>query len=202
MGEQPWLVVPTAGRATLAPAIASSGIPPERVVIVATAPSITVPSWCHVIADFGEVNIHRWWNAGLDYAAEHGARWACVINDDVLLDETTVPALVAAAERTGAALASIGGDTLLRDPSPSRRSIEGACWLLDLSSGLRPDESYRWWYGDDDLDWRARRDHGGVALTEAPFVHLHPNALTEATPALMQLTYADAQLWAQRTGVS
>jgi hypothetical protein len=34
------------------------------------------------------------------------------------------------------------------------RSIVGSCWLLDLSSGLRPDESYRWWFGDDDLDGR------------------------------------------------
>ncbi len=194
------MVVPSYGRATLEAAIDSTGVHRDRVVIVLTRPQgPPLPRWCHVVPDFGEVNIHRWWNAGLDYAQARGARWACVINDDVLLSPETIPALVAAAERHGAALASIGGDTLLLDPSPSRRSIEGACWLLDLSTGLRPDESYRWWYGDDDLDWRARRDHGGVALTSAPFHHLHPNELTDANPALLSLTYADAQLWAERT---
>jgi hypothetical protein len=195
MGDEPWVVVPTAGRATLEAAIDSTGVPRERVVIVVTKPNVAVPSWCHAVADFGEVNIHRWWNAGLDFVAEHGGRFACVINDDVLLDERTIPSLVAGLR--GATLASPGASALHLSPE-GPRTIHGCCWLLDLSHGIRPDEGYRWWYGDDDLDWRARRDGHGVATVPAHVNHLHPNELTDSTPALMSLTYADAQRWAAR----
>lgn len=196
MGDNPWVVVPTAGRATLEAAIDSTGIPRERVVIVVTKPNIAVPSWCHVVADFGEVNIQRWWNAGLDFVAEHGGRFACVINDDVLLDADTIPALVAGIY--GATLAT-PGETLAVVTDPGvHRTIHGCCWLIDLSHGIRPDEGYRWWYGDDDLDWRARRDGHGVATVPAFVHHLHPNELTQSTPELLFLTHIDAQRWAAR----
>lgn len=76
--------------------------------------------------------------------------------------------------------------------------MDGSCWLLDTSHGIRPDEGYRWWYGDGDLDWRARRDGHGVVSVSCYFHHLHPNELTTTSPSLLELTYADAARWEKR----
>ena len=189
-----WLTVPTAGRDTLTAAIDSTGIPRDRTVIVATAPDAIRPDGCHVVEDFGEINIHRWWNAGLDYAQAHGATHVLVINDDVLLDETTVPALLDGMEGR-AAIGSPGAGGIFEGVLPEWRVMNGACWLLDLATGLRADERYRWWYGDNDLDWRARTEHGGVASVRCYFQHVHANELTAASPELMRITDDDNRTW-------
>jgi hypothetical protein len=196
VGEQPWVTVPTAGRATLGPAVDSTGVPRDRTVVVATSADVTVPDGCHRLDDLEPTNIHRWWNAGIDYAVARGARYVLVINDDVLLGDDTVAALLGGLQATGAALATPGAAGLVTDPAKYHgRTLVGSCWLLDTASGLRPDESYRWWYGDDDLDWRARRDHGGVVSVPCTFEHLHPNHLTSTTPALLDLAVIDQHRW-------
>lgn len=192
-----WLTVPTAGRVTLEAAINSTGIPRERVVVVATTSAPVDMDGCTVLHDLGDINIHRWWNAGLDACMSRGARYVAVINDDVLMDEHTLPSLVDALLEAGATLASPGGGGLVTDPA-RLMVINGACWLLDTASGLRPDEGYRWWYGDNDIDFRARRDHGGVVSVQCYFEHLFPNELTATTPDLLALTHLDAQRWASR----
>ena len=189
-----WVTVPTAGRDTLTAAIDSTGVPRDRTVIVATAPDAIRPEGCHVVEDFGEINIHRWWNAGLDYAQAHGATHVLIINDDVLLDETTVPALLDGMEGR-AAIGSPGAGGIFEGDLPEWRVMNGACWLLDLATGLRADERYRWWYGDNDLDWRARTEHGGVASVRCYFQHVHANELTAASPELMRITEDDNRTW-------
>lgn len=189
------MTIPTADRDTLTAAIDSTGVPRERVVIVATADGVDAPG-CHVVEDFGEINIHRWWNTGIDYAQAHGATHVVVLNDDVIMDADTLPALLDALVGTGAAIASPGGGGLDTDPRRDRRAtMNGACWLLDLSTGLRPDEGYRWWYGDNDLDLRARR-LSGVVSVGCYFEHPHANELTESSPHLQALAAADAKRWA------
>lgn len=191
-----WVTVPTAGRDTLTGAIDSCGVPRERIVVVVTAPDVTVPEGCITVVDLGETNIHRWWNTGIDAAVARGGRYVLVINDDVLMDAGTVPKLLAAMQDTGASVASPDGGGLVTDPEKYRgRVMNGACWLLDTTHGLRPDEGFRWWYGDDDLDWRARRDGRGIVSVSAYFEHLHPNHLTATTPYLTELTQVDAQRW-------
>ena len=189
-----WVTVPTAGRDTLTAAIDSTGVPRDRTVIVAPAPDAIRPEGCHVVEDFGEINIHRWWNAGLDYAQAHGATHVLIINDDVLLDETTVPALLDGMEGR-AAIGSPGAGGIFEGDLPEWRVMNGACWLLDLATGLRADERYRWWYGDNDLDWRARTEHGGVASVRCYFQHVHANELTAASPELMRITEDDNRTW-------
>lgn len=189
-----WVTVPTAGRDTLAAAIDSTGIPRDRTVIVKTAPDAALPDGCHVIEDLGDINIHRWWNTGMDYAEAYGATHVLVINDDVLLDTSTVPTLLDAMDGR-AAIGSPGAGGIFEGDLPEWRVMNGACWLLDLATGLRADERYRWWYGDNDLDWRARTQHGGVASVRCYFQHLHANELTAASPELMRLTDDDNRTW-------
>ena len=199
MGVNLWLTVPTAGRDTLTDALAHTGIPPVQTVIVTTARGVKVSREYHVLADRGPINIHRWWNKGIDYAQANGATHVAVINDDAVLGDMTLKTLCAQLVITGATIASPGLPMHVTDPDPHRRrTINGGCWVLDLASGLRPDERYRWWYGDDDLDLRARRDHGGVLTAPVPFINMHANEQTFARPDLQALAVADRERWNAR----
>lgn len=199
--DEPWVVIPTAGRDTLLGAVDSTWVPRERTVIVCTRPDVDVPVGCHTITDLGEINIHRWWNAGLDYAAERAARYVLVLNDDVVLAPDATDRLFHAVVATGATIATPGVDDRVTTGGSryANRTINGACWLLDLTHGLRPDEGYRWWFGDDDLDWRARQAHGVVSVT-CQMRHLHANQATEASDELKALADADGRRWRSTEG--
>jgi hypothetical protein len=192
-----WVTVPTAGRDTLEAAIDSTGVSRSQFAVVVTAPDVRPPVGCLVLPDFGAINIHRWWLRGIMAAVDHGARYVAVINDDVLLDADTLPTLVAALEETGAAIASPGGDVHVTDPNPGLpMTLVGSCYVLDTATGLRPDQRFRWWFGDNFLDLRARRDFGGVVTRRCYFHHLEPNRLTAANPELQRLAEQDERTWA------
>jgi len=192
-----WVTIPSAGRATLAGAINSTGIPRDRIVIVDTSGTVQADG-CHVVRDDGPINIQRWWNTGIDYAQVHGATHVAVLNDDVLLGQGALSTLLA---KIGpAAISSVGGGGLFTEAIPEWRALNGACWLLDLATGLRADEGYHWWYGDDDLDWRARTQHGGVMSLQVEWAHLHPNEETKMRADLIALTELDRLRWHQRGG--
>jgi hypothetical protein len=65
--------------------------------------------------------------------------------------------------------------------------------MLDVSSDLRPDERYVWWYGDSDLDIRARRDHSGVVNVEVDYEHMYPGEGTAKSPELKAQSDKDAE---------
>ena len=188
LGDTVGLVIPTRGdhldmlRAT----IATSGLPPERVAVVWNG-----DGWCPdadlaatVIHDTGEVNIHRWWNAGIDLLAERGCTRVAVLNDDVVISPETLPRMVR----------GLGGATLaLLADGPS-----GHCWVLDVTHGVRPDESYRWYSGDLQLIADATQARGVMRVSDAWCLHLHPTAATVASPELVALAAADDALYDSR----
>lgn len=203
------MVVPTAGTRTqlLDDLVASCGIPRDRVVVVTTAPFVAWPDGVQRVEDLGPVNIHRWWNAGIAVAEASGATHVAVCNDDIAIDAHTIPAMVDAMRDTGAVLACPS----TRDPgrvlhdvdplmdAPPRRVLDGACWVLDLAAPLRPDESYRWWCGDNELDFTARRHLGGVVTVgSVVYRHVHPSEATFSTPALGRLAEQDLALFRSR----
>jgi hypothetical protein len=49
-----------------------------------------------------------------------------------------------------------------------------------------------WWYGDCDLDIRARRDFGGVVNVNVDFEHLHSGEGTAKSAALQVQSDKDA----------
>jgi len=56
--------------------------------------------------------------------------------------------------------------------------MAGYAFVLDGDKGIRADEQFRWWYGDDDIARQARA-LGGVALADGADVeHRHPNSTT------------------------
>lgn len=201
-----WLTVPTAGRDTLPGMIDSCGVPRDRIVVVATAPGITVPDGCWRINDFADLNIHRWWNTGIDACAVEGATHVAVVNDDVTFAPHVLPRLATRMTKSGATLGTLSyiyDDTdPVTDPDAGM-CLTGSAWVLDVTSGLRPDESYRWWYGDNDLDMRARRDHNGtlrIRVTADEFVHHHPDVYTTTVTGMDTLIALDGQAYMERWG--
>ena len=151
-----------------------------------------------MLEDFGPRNIQRWWNAGIQEASSRGATAVAVVNDDIMLSPETLGTLHAELVESGAAIAS--PTRLEFRPGLHRRPLLpyaprlwGSLWVLRLDSGLRPDNRYVWWYGDNDLDIRARKSHGGVVLVPVEYKHLHPGEGTAASPELQQQTGRDAQ---------
>jgi len=199
-----FLTLPTAGSHPdlLENLIQNSGLSRENVVIVVTKQGVNVPLGVTVMEDFGPPNIQRWWNVGIDECLRRGATQVAVLNDDISLNEHSIPALGAALVETGAAIASPS-----RPPTPDglyKKSLIpysprlwGCFWVLDAKSTLRPDEKYVWWYGDSDLDIRARRDFGGVINVNVYFEHHFPGEGTGANPKLQEQSDRDAVTFQQ-----
>lgn len=179
------LVVPTRGdHPDLLAGLVGLGLP---TVIVRTAP-FDPPAGVTVVDDFGPRNIHRWWNAGIRQAQDGGARYALVVNDDVILPADAADEMVARLQRDDAWLCGA-------DPT----AITGWCWLLDLDSPLRPDESFRWFFGDNDL-WLRATHEGRLTGLNVGAVHVHPNEATSRSAELAAVTREDEVIFRQKWG--
>lgn len=194
------MTVPTAGShpELLEALVRDCGLPRDHVVIVATKPGVAAPEGVVTVEDFGTPNIQRWWGRGISEAEARGADAVAVVNDDLRLTPRTLHALHEAMVTTGATIASPSRpprrDRLHKRPLvPYEPRIWGCLWLVDVASGLRPDERYVWWYGDCDLDIRARRDYNGVVTREVEYEHLHPGEGTAKSAELIAQSELDAQ---------
>lgn len=162
---------------------------PLDVAIVADSP---VPDWlpvrAHVITDRGDgINIQRWWNIGISYLVERGCDHVAVLSDDVVIDSGTLPALSAALDESGATLAV-----------PVTPGSPMFAFCLNVAHGVRGDESYAWWYGDDQILEDAAAAHGIVSAPHAYALHVHPNERTAASRELQALADVDARTWRTR----
>jgi hypothetical protein len=163
-----WIVIPTANRHQyLQDIFINSGIPLKNIVLVRTAEGERIEDVWN-IWDLDEFNIHRWWNTGIRFAENHGASYVAVLNDDIWLAPKSLQSIVTAMEESGADLGY---------PDPHSGDVCGYAWVLRVASGIRPDERYRWWFGDNDLRNQARAGNG-IAKGKADIRHLHPNETT------------------------
>jgi len=192
MNDTLWVTIPTKNRRQYIPSIIEqSGVPKNQIVIVHTDKDNEFFDDVHNIRDLDEVNIQRWWNKGINYAQERGARYVAVLNDDVELSDNPLQKIVEGMKRE---------NTALGYPFPYQGWVCGYCFIIDLSTDVRPDEAYRWWYGDRDLDLQAialdtRTSAAGVSKVFAKVKHLHGNELTRASNELMELTKNDEELF-------
>lgn len=120
-------------------------------------------------------NISRMWRMGMDAVPDAG--WAAVLNDDCIVPKHWFADLRHAAARQGAVGASGWR-------SPTSKKIAGFAFILDLDSGVYPDERLRWWYSDDAIQ-RLCEAQGGFALVRSVGVdHRHPNESAAAMAAV------------------
>lgn len=152
-----------------------------------------------------QLPIHEWWNCGIDYALGHsGGRQhdVLIVNDDSLAPAGVVRRLSGHLRASTAALASGphpgSPQRGLRAELPDDGhvlNISGWFFMLRGERMLRADTRFGWWYGDTDLEWRARQA-GGVFLADDCCV---PNLRPDGHTAIMAETCArDAQLFAEK----
>ena len=196
-----FLTIPTANThpKLLLEIIKNSSLPPEQIILVATKSNLELPGNCIVIEDLGSPNIQRWWNVGIEAAINRGATAVAVLNDDLKIDDETLPLLYAELQRTNATIACPTrpdwgpGHYKKKNVFPYTPVIWGCLWMLNTQYPLRPDTQYVWWFGDSDLDIRARRDHGGIVTANVYYEHFFPGEGTKSSVSLQNQTNVDAQ---------
>ena len=187
-----WLTVPThTSPPSLDLLVERAGMP---VVVVHTAPSRNIEGALNV-TDYGPPNIHRWWNTGLEEIERRGGEVAVVANHDAIpADAEQLPRLAAELSRTGATLARVARVDSPPDLTWSRRELTGWCFAINLTHGLRPNEAFRWWCGDDWLDCAARILHHGTVGVAVNVRHQRADG--QLWPeGFRDLVDADRRLW-------
>ena len=183
-----WMTIPSGTRRQyLQDIIQDSNIPPEKIVIVHTVESEPIEG-VNNIYDLEPVNIHRWWNRGIDVARAFGADYIAVLNDDLKLKNDPINKIAYGMNKLKGTLGY---------PLPYTGHLPGYCWVLDIKSNIRADETFRWWYGDDDIRMKAK-EIGEVVYIPAEVEHLHGNHLTSINEDLMKLTVADKEYFEEK----
>lgn len=148
-------------------------------------------------------SISRMWNIGLNEASRRAGGTSydvAVLNDDLRLTAGTLSKLSQAIRASRAAAAFPEAHGRLASNGVSIRTaigpydlyerMTGYCFMLRGELELRLDESMRWWYSDDDLEWRAALAGGVARVGGCPVTHLYPSTSTNQRPEL----YAQAGL--------
>jgi hypothetical protein len=189
--------------------------PPELEPLLAVLKADGVCVHLTVDPEDSEHRIYRMWNDGADAARAHGARYIAVLNDDISLVPGTLPLFAR----------MFAGHEALRKPSepplgalhpearlepwalPSDPRVEptgvllGCCFFFRADIGIRFDESYRWWYGDNQFDKDLRQAGWLVGrAVGVPYHHRPETSTRRAWDYLGPLTALDRQLWESRGG--
>lgn len=194
-----FVTVPTAGSHPdlLEGIVNSCGVPRERIILIRTKPNVKLPTGCIVVDDFDAPNIQRWWKRGIDESVARGATAVAVLNDDLRIEPDTLHRLHSELVSTGATVATPSRPGLRlgvhKGPLvPYEPVIWGCLWMVDATTELRPDPRYVWWYGDNDLDIRARRDYAGIVSCDVVYEHHFPGVGTSKSPELIRQSDLDA----------
>lgn len=155
-------------------------------------------------------NLSQSWNVGLRWAqdeAEEGEErewFTAVLNDDAIVSPGWFDAVTQAMTYRGAAAGSSESPTghiihqLKAGPVPVHERMRGWAFILRGSTGLRADETFAWWFGDDDLAWRAMDMSGVVMIPGHPVENLYPNG--SFTPELQVRAAKDAAAFEEKWG--
>lgn len=145
-------------------------------------------------------NLSRLWNYGIDQARDN---WVAVVNDDAIVPPGWYEYLTQQMTANGALAAGYGQSPALhRNPgtTPLDQRLPGYAFVLDGAAGLRADEQFHWWCGDNDLDMQARKAGGTLVLAGDPVRHMFPDRSTLQNPVLQARTGEDMRLFVQKWG--
>lgn len=180
----------------------------DRIIVIdnASDPPLEVERQLHrnlvlMVHDPGQPpNLSRLWNRGLNIAHE-AACFMCngetpvydvaVFGDDVFVPGDWWDRVSSVMRETTAVMAAthsvapIWQAMLKTQPdSDIMNRAPGWAWMLRGEVGLRLDERFHWWFGDTDLDWRARQAGGMIIAPGDIAVNREPNRFTNALPEL------------------
>lgn len=159
------------------------------------------------------VNLSRLWNQGLNLAerrvtSQFGfqgvSSWdVAILNDDAVVPPGWFGRVSHVMHQVGAAAGCSGPvrQPLVRTkagPVPLHTRMQGWAFILAGELNIRADERLLWWFGDDDLDWKARQQGGMVMVPGFPVEHRSANS--NMTPDLHAQTGLDAQTFKEIWG--
>lgn len=166
--------------------------------------------------DNGDKNISRWWNAGIQ-GVEDIQRYRCkkdavpqptkwdvaVLNDDAIVPEGWFDAVAGTIRQMGVAAGCSGGYGMpvlhtANEAPPLQTRMQGFAFILAGELGLRADEQFVWYCGDDDLGRRAATAGGMVMVPGFHVEHLYPNG--QMTPELHAAIAGDMQRYVDKYG--
>jgi hypothetical protein len=130
------------------------------------------------IEDFGDINISRWWNTGINTAQKMGAEYVAVINDDISFDPSLISDMVYAMKKGDYEVSSAMGNL-------------GVFWIIRASSSIRADENLRWWCGDGDIFRKAKIRGKLINIDTNKLNHLEHNLQTSESEFLKNLGNED-----------
>lgn len=173
-------------------------------------------------------HIYGMWNVGLAWAERQSARTisqgaisidtrggrsakphaVAVLNDDVQLPPSFAARMIETLRDTDCTITfpDQGPGIVNQFPGANmhgkaQKRITGYAFVVNGTHGIRCDEDFKWHYGDDDLDWQARRDYNGTC--EVPGItvkHLYPSKSTNASPVLTEQAGRDRETFVKKWG--
>lgn len=162
--------------------------------------------------------IHRMWNDGLEraekVAAEMGApEWnVAILNNDLEIPADFLAQLASGLRRRPDYMAAYPDVYGLKVPEhgvaittsmgdgASKRSLAGYAFMVKGEQGLRFDEQFEWWYGDDDLERQIEKRGGQVVCCPTTVVHLEPNKSTAESPERLEMAKRDKERFFAKWG--
>lgn len=157
-------------------------------------------------------NLSRLWNRGIDAVAKHAhnmdhTTWnVAVLNDDTVLPSGWYTAVSSALREHPTAVAACGAlshhvrEPILKNAPDSDLLTRMTPWAFIMRGeiGIRGDESLRWWWGDTDVDWRAREAGGVLIIPGNIAVNECANASTNGP--LLEQAGRDRETFRQKWG--
>lgn len=157
-------------------------------------------------------NLSRLWNDGLEMAAllarESGDQiWdVSILNDDVIIPPGWFDAVSSALRSHESAVVACSSAHVFTQVPLCKVTLDNDLmtrmtpWALTMrgESGLRYDETMRWWWSDTDLDWQARLA-GGMLIIPG-YIVLNTLANSSTTGVLAEQAGRDRATFAQKWG--
>jgi glycosyltransferase involved in cell wall biosynthesis len=156
-----------------------------RIVFVNNKFPYPVFDGVHHIEDFEEINIHRWWNKGIDFAKNNGAKHVAVLNDDLVFDSSLIFDMVVAMKKGHYEVSSAMGNL-------------GVFWIIDTESEIKADENLRWWCGDGDIFRQAKIKNKLLNYETNRLYHLEHNVQTSESDELRKLGQEDLKKYRKK----
>ncbi|MDQ3695138.1 MAG: glycosyltransferase [Chloroflexota bacterium] len=187
--------------------IAQLDLPAERVIIVdngSTIPARDVFSNSARVVEHSTRNISALWNVGLDaVAAEQiGPYNVAVLNNDLSLPPGFLTGLANGLRARPTHLIAYPDHEHRLPPGicDSVGRMSGFAFMLRGEFGLRLDPQFVWWFGDDDLERRARAVGEVVCVGGVHLDLLESNLSTSTDPDLGVLTLQDQARYEAKWG--
>lgn len=163
-------------------------------------PAVPRAGITHLQLFSSDVNISRWWNAGLDHLANPRAalKWdVAILNDDAIVPEGWFDAVSGTMRTMQVAAGCSGGrgsmPVLQTVPGPVgiENRLQGFAFVLAGELGLRANEDIRWHFSDDYIDYESRKLGGMVMVPGYHVQHLYPDQ--QVTDEMAAMCAEDAQ---------